>query len=60
MSAFTRTAQTSLIQTLEAGEGGGGGKRVGGIESSLIAGLHVTSRRPCWWSRTKAFLSSGN
>ena len=25
-----------------------------------IAGLHVTSRRPCWWSRTKAFLSSGN
>ena len=21
----------------------------------LIAGLHVTSRRPCWWSRTKAF-----
>ena len=23
-----------------------------------IAGLHVTSRRPCWWSRTKAFLSS--
>ena len=25
-----------------------------------IAGLHVTSRRPCWWSRTKVFLSSGN
>ena len=24
------------------------------------ASLHVTSRRPCWWSRTKAFLSSGN
>ena len=24
------------------------------------AGLHVTSRRPCWRSRTKAFLSSGN
>ena len=24
-----------------------------------IATLHVTSRRPCWWSRTKAFLSSG-
>ena len=21
-----------------------------------IAGLYVTSRRPCWWSRTKAFL----
>ena len=21
----------------------------------FIAGLHVTSRRPCWWSRTKAF-----
>ena len=25
-----------------------------------IACLHVMSRRPCWWSRTKAFLSSGN
>ena len=25
-----------------------------------IAGLYLTSRRPCWWSRTKAFLSSGN
>ena len=25
-----------------------------------IAGLHVTSRRPYWRSRTKAFLSSGN
>ena len=25
-----------------------------------IAGLHLTSRRPCWWSRTKAFVSSGN
>ena len=25
-----------------------------------IAGLHVTSRRPYWWSRTQAFLSSGN
>ena len=25
-----------------------------------IAGLHVTSRRPCWMKRTKAFLSSGN
>ena len=25
-----------------------------------IAGLQVTSRRPCWWSRTKALLSSGN
>ena len=22
---------------------------------SEIAGLHVTSQRPCWWSRTKAF-----
>ena len=22
-----------------------------------IAALHVTSRPPCWWSRTKAFLS---
>ena len=28
--------------------------------SLLIAGLPVTSRRPCWWSRTKAFLSYGN
>ena len=28
--------------------------------SQKIAGFHVTSRRPCWWSRTKAFLSSGN
>ena len=26
----------------------------------MVTGLHVTSRRPCWWSRTKAFLSSGN
>ena len=25
-----------------------------------IAGLHVTSRRPCWWPGTKAFLSSGS
>ena len=25
-----------------------------------IAGLHVTSRRPCRWSRTKVLLSSGN
>ena len=25
-----------------------------------IAGLHLTSRRPCWRSRTKAFLSSEN
>ena len=25
-----------------------------------IASLHVTSRRPCWMKRTKAFLSSGN
>ena len=25
-----------------------------------IADLHVTSRRPCWMKRTKAFLSSGN
>ena len=24
-----------------------------------IAGLQVTSRRPCWWSRTKASLSAG-
>ena len=26
----------------------------------FIADLRVTSRRPCWWSRTKAFLSCGN
>ena len=26
----------------------------------LIADLRVTSQRPCWWSRTKAFFSSGN
>ena len=26
----------------------------------LIAGLHMTSRRPCWWARAKAFHSSGN
>ena len=25
-----------------------------------MAGLHVTSRWPSWWSRTKAILSSGN
>ena len=25
-----------------------------------IAGLHLTSRRLCWWSRTKAFVSSVN
>ena len=32
------------------------------VKSSIvnIAGLHLTSRRPCWWSRTKAFVSSGN
>ena len=23
------------------------------------AGLHVTSRRPCWWSRAKAFSPLG-
>ena len=27
---------------------------------SSVVGLHVTSRRLSWWSRTKAFLSSGN
>ena len=26
---------------------------------TTIAGLQVTSRQPCWWSRTKAFLSAG-
>ena len=26
---------------------------------SSIACLHVTSRRPCWWSRTKAFSPLG-
>ena len=25
----------------------------------FIAGLQVTSRRPCWWSKTKEFLSAG-
>ena len=25
-----------------------------------ITGLHLTSQRPCWWSRTKAFRSPGN
>ena len=25
-----------------------------------IAGLHLTSRRPFWWSRTKAFVSAWN
>ena len=29
------------------------------VYSRLVAGLHVTSRRHCWWSTTKAFLSSG-
>ena len=29
-------------------------------QGGLIAGLYVMSRRPCWWSRTKTFLSSGN
>ena len=28
--------------------------------TGILLGLHVTSRRPCWRSRTKAFLSSGN
>ena len=30
-----------------------------GAHNLSIAGLHVTSRRPCWWPRTKAYLSSG-
>ena len=30
------------------------------LEFRAVAGLHVTSQQPCWWSRTKAFLSSGN
>ena len=31
------------------------------LVASRIAGLHVTSARPChWWSRTKAFPSSRN
>ena len=29
-------------------------------EVARITGLQVTSRRPCWWSKTKAYLSSGN
>ena len=35
-------------------------KKSSGLLMSPIAGLRVTSRRPCWWSKTKAFLSSGN
>ena len=31
-----------------------------GTKFWAVAGLHVTSQQPCWWSRTKAFLSSGN
>ena len=26
----------------------------------VFVNMPVTSRRPCWWSRTKAFLSYGN
>ena len=34
-----------------------------GVSNGLIEGplyLHMTSRRPCCWSRTNAFLSSEN
>ena len=30
-----------------------------GLCSVKIAGLHVTSWRPCWWTRTKAFSPLG-
>ena len=30
------------------------------IGVNTVAGLHPTSQWPCWWLRTKAFLSSGN
>ena len=30
-----------------------------GAHNLCIAGLHMTSGQPYWWSRTKAFLSSG-
>ena len=30
------------------------------LKFQAVAGLHVTSRQPCWQSRTKAFVSSGN
>ena len=33
--------------------------QVSSINFASIAGLQVTSQRPCWWSRTKAFLSAG-
>ena len=33
---------------------------VTGISNYIFTGLQVTSRRLCWWSRTKAFLSSEN
>ena len=44
---FLSAAKVSLIKEFTLGS------------SSCIAGLQVTSRRPCWWSRTKAFLSAG-
>ena len=31
-----------------------------GTMKTIMAGLHLTSRRPCWLKRTKAFLSAGN
>ena len=33
---------------------------VKGASAETIAGLHVTSWLPYWWSRAKTFLSSGN
>ena len=36
------------------------GFQLGCVSDMLIARLHVTSRRPFWWSRTKAYLCSWN
>ena len=50
-----------LVAALIAqGRGVGLKQLVADNNNRTIAGLHVTSQRPCWWSRTKAFLSSGN
>ena len=31
-----------------------------GTMKTIMTGLHLTSRRPCWSKRTKAFPSTGN
>ena len=43
-------------------QAGRGSPRWGPLDLKFraVAGLHVTSRQPCWRSRTKAFVSSGN